>query len=599
MPKNAKDGLRAGMQNSPWIILGLTVILLIVVLVLAIQNTNRERRYMSELLIAKGAALIRGVEAGARTGMMGMMWGGQQIQRLLEETARLPDVVHMAVIDEGGHALAHSDPGKINKPFDPKRQIIHSGPEDIENWELVSQDDGSRIFEVHRHFRPMRLHDGKRFGGRMQSMMQRRGMRRDDGTDWMSLDNRKDFLIIIGLDVTPFEEAVRSDIRTTILLSIIMLVLGFGGFVSLFWMHNYRSTKKSLQDTSAFADEVVGHLPVGLIATDRSGRITFFNSAAESITGLAKTNAIARKPDAILPEGLCGLQKMLDRGQTITEQEMECAFSARGKTAVSVSATKIANQAGELVGQVLILRDLSEIRRLEAEIHRQEKLAAMGGLAAGVAHEVRNPLSSIKALASYFAGQFDQGSEARQAADVMAQEVDRLNRVITELLEFARPTDLKLTPTDLGSLLSRSIQLIQQDAVNNQVSVESEMNSALCMVRVDPDRLAQCLLNLYINAIQAMPHGGFLKVLCQPVKSDHVSISVIDTGTGIPSDDVNRIFDPYFTTKENGTGLGLAIVYKIVEAHQGRITVGSNPGGGTIFTISLPCEQNIADTRVS
>ena len=598
MQNYSKGGLRASMQTSPWIILGLTVILLIVVLVLAIQNTNRERRFMSELLIAKGAALIRAVEAGARTGMMGMMWGGQQIQRLLEETARLPDVVYMAVIDDVGRAVAHSDAAKINKPFDLNRQIVHSGPEELENWELVSQDDGSRIFEVHRHFRPMRMNDRKPFG-RMQSMMQRHCMRRDAAKDWISVDNRKNLLIVIGLDVTPFEEAVRSDIRTTILLSVIMLVLGFGGVVSLFWMYNYRSTKKSLQDTSAFADEVVGHLPVGLIATDRSGRITFFNTAAEKISGLPKSGAIAQKPDAILPEGLCGLQKKLDQGQTITEQEMECNFSVNSKTAVSVSATRITNDAGEFVGQVLILRDLSEIRRLEAEIRRQEKLAAMGGLAAGVAHEVRNPLSSIKALATYFAGQFDKGSEAREAAGVMAQEVDRLNRVITELLEFARPSDLKLVPTDMGSLLSRSIQLIQQDATNNQVTVDMEVSKVLCKVWVDPDRLAQCLLNLYINAIQAMPDGGSLKVLCERIAGDHISISVIDTGSGISADGINRIFDPYFTTKKNGTGLGLAIVYKIIEAHLGRITVGSNTGGGTFFTIILPCEQDIANTRQS
>ena len=117
MPSKTKDGLHKRMQTSPWIILGSTLILLIVVMVLAIQNTNRERRYMSQLLSAKGAALIRAVEAGTRTGMMGMMWGGQQIQRLLEETARLPDVLYMAVIDDDGQAVAHSDPSKVNQPF--------------------------------------------------------------------------------------------------------------------------------------------------------------------------------------------------------------------------------------------------------------------------------------------------------------------------------------------------------------------------------------------------------------------------------------------------------------------------------------------------
>ena len=158
------------------------------------------------------------------------------------------------------------------------------------------------------------------------------------------------------------------------------------------------------------------------------------------------------------------------------------------------------------------MRDLGEIRRLQGQVRRQEKLAALGGLAAGVAHEIRNPLSSIKGLATYFAGQFDAGSEAREAAGVMVQEVDRLNRVITELLDFARPTDLKRQPTDLSALLVRSLQLVQQDAANQGVDVSLSVDPDLYPVAVDPDRLAQCLLNLYLNAIQAMEGGGTLTV---------------------------------------------------------------------------------------
>jgi two-component system sensor histidine kinase HydH len=591
MLKTSKGSLGTGMQTSPWIILGLTVILLIVVMVLAFQNTNRERRYMSELMSAKGAALIRAVEAGARTGMMGMMWGGQQIQRLLEETARLPDVLYMAVIDQNGQAVAHSNPLKIDKPFDQNRQITHLGPDELENWELVTLSDDQRIFEVHRHFRPLKFGGNKSFG-RMQSMMQRHGMGPNPTEDWFSPGKRQQLLIIIGLDVAPFEEAVQSDIRTTVLLSVIMLVLGFGGFVSLFWMYSYRGAKKSLQDTSAFADEVVSHLPVGLIATDRWGRITFFNAAAEKITGQEKSFALNKKPETILPDGLCGLQKKLDQGETISEQEMECEFAGNKRAPVSVSATRITNESGDFVGQVLILRDLSEIRRLQDEIHRQEKLAAMGGLAAGVAHEVRNPLSSIKALATFFAGQFAEGSEAREAAGVMVQEVDRLNRVITELLDFARPSDLKRQPNDIGMLLSRSIQLIQQDASNKNIDIELHAEKGVCPVWIDPDRIAQCLLNLYINAIQAMETGGTLNVQCMSVGTDHLRIIVKDSGSGISDQQLNNIFDPYFTTKKRGTGLGLAIVYKIIEAHQGHITVESTIDQGTTFSITIPCYKS-------
>ena len=313
--RKTNGSVSAGMQTSPWIILGSTAILLIVVLVLAFQNTNRERRYMSQLLSAKGAALIRAVEAGARTGMMGMMWGGQQIQQLLEETGRLPDVRYMAVIDQTGRALAHSDPSKIDQPFDPNRRITHLGPHEHENWELVTLDSGQRIFEVHRHFRPINLDSDERFR-HMQGMMRRHRTMMEQSDDWFSPEKRRQLLIIVGMDVTPFEEAIRSDIQTTVILSVVMILLGFGGFISLFWLHSYRVARRSLHDTSVFANEVVRHLPVGLIATDRSGKVTFFNAAAEQITDLKKILFKTRSRMSFCRKDYAGFKINLIRGKS-------------------------------------------------------------------------------------------------------------------------------------------------------------------------------------------------------------------------------------------------------------------------------------------
>jgi two-component system sensor histidine kinase HydH len=579
------------MQTSPWIILGLTAILLIIVIVLAVQNTSREKNAMTRILLAKGAALIRAVEAGARTGMMGMMWGGRQIQRLLEETGRLPDVKYVAVVDEKGKVVAHSDPSKVDTLFRPNGQkLVHLGPDMQENWELRDLGKQGRVFEVHRHFRPHAPGQGGP-SGRMQGMMRRRGLNSFSGEDWLAPPNREDLLIVAGLDVTPFEEAINADIRTTVVLSVILLLLGFGGIVSLFWMNSYRTAKRSLEDTSAFADEVVAHLPVGLIAFDPQGRITFFNAAASQITGLDAVAAKHRKTEAVLPAQLCGLKEILDKGKTITEKEMTCTFAGGRSVPVSVSATRIVNAVGALVGHILIIRDLGEVRRLQEEIHRQEKLAAIGGMAAGVAHEIRNPLSSIKGLASFFKEQFEEGSEAKEAAGVMINEVDRLNRVITELLDFSRPTELKLQVTDLSALVAHSIQLIHQDANNHGINIQTNIQDNLCQVSVDPDRLAQGLLNLYLNAIQAMPQGGTLNVQCRAEKDNHMRITVSDTGHGIAPEHIDKIFDPYFTTKSKGAGLGLAIVQKIVQAHHAHLSVESRQTKGTTFTLRLPCHQ--------
>lgn len=593
MVQKTSKSIRTGMQSSPWIILGSTAILLIVVIVLAVQNTNREKRSMTKLLRAKGAALIRAVEAGARTGMMGMMWGGQQIQRLLEETGQLPDVMYVAVVDDNGKVVAHSDPSKVNTQFSSNgRKLIHLGPESQENWQLVDHGEQGRVFEVHRRFRPLIRGPGR-------DGEHKRGMRRWRGRippgspdDWFSPQKRQELLIVAGLDVADFEQDIQKDIQTTVILSIILLLLGFGGFVSLFWMNSYRTTKRTLEDTSAFADEVVAHLPVGLIATNREGKITFFNAAAEQITGLGSAEAANMAPDQLLPAQLCGLKATMQDGVGISEQEMECTFPNGHTVPLSVSAARIVNAVGEFVGHILILRDLGEVYRLQDEIRRQEKLAAIGGLAAGVAHEIRNPLSSIKGLATYFGEQFEKGSDAKEAAGVMVHEVDRLNRVITELLDFSKPTDVKPQLTQLAPLLSHSLQLIQQDTTNRSIEVIEAVEDNLCPVSVDPDRLTQCLLNLYLNAIQAMPEGGTLTLNCTADDDHHVRILVSDTGKGIDADHLSEIFNPYYTTKGKGTGLGLAIVHKIVEAHHARIKVESIPAKGSTFTIQIPCHAN-------
>ncbi|HSO20236.1 MAG TPA: ATP-binding protein [Desulfosarcina sp.] len=588
MDRNATTNRRSGMQTSPWIILGSTVILLIVVIVFAVQNSQREKQYMSQLLSAKGAALIRAVEAGARAGMMGMMWGGEQIQRLLEETGRLPDVLYMAVVDRSGAIVAHSDPSKIGGPFRRGGKLVHLGPDLKENWELVDLDSGKRSFEVHRHFKPLAADRAGAYG-HMQGMMQRHGMGGAAADDWFAPQRRERLLIVVGLDIDPFEAAIREDIRTSVVMSAVILLTGFAGFVSLFWMNSYRQAQRSLQDTSAFADELVTHLPVGLIATDPAGRITFFNAAAETITGLTAAAVQGGKAERLLPAQLCGLKQSLEQGETIAERETECTFGDGQSVPLSISAARIVNEIGELVGNVLILRDLREVRRLEAEVRRQDKLAALGKLAAGVAHEIRNPLSSIKGMTSFFAAQFPEGSEAKAAAGVMNREVDRLNRAISELLDFARPTDLKRRPTDIVLLLERSVQLVGQDAANQNVRIDLALAEDICPVHVDPDRLNQCLLNLYLNAIQAMGGGGVLRVSCEAADDRRVFIRIGDTGPGIAAEHLGRIFDPYFTTKNKGTGLGLAVVHKIIEAHQAHLDVESIPGKGTTMTIQLDC----------
>jgi two-component system sensor histidine kinase HydH len=572
------------LQTSPWLIIGSTVILLVVVVILAYQNYNREKQYMSRILSEKGAALIRAVEAGARTGMRRMMWGGDLVQVLLEETARMQGVLYMALVDKDGRVAAHSDQSRVGEQMTVP---LPSGDFDVERWRTVDIADRPKAFEVYRFFKPVHP-AGPSSPERMRPMM-RRHSRMMDRWERRGPDKAHppEQVIIAGLDIRPFEEASRVDIRNTAVISAVLILLGFGGFVSMFWAQNYRNTRRSLQDTSAFADEVVAHLPVGLIATDSEGNIAFFNDAAEKITGIRFDQVRGKSPEAVLPSQWRSIKAAVDRGRTIDEKEMACAFSEQRVVPVSLSATRIVSEEDRMVGHVIILRDLGEIRRLQEEIRRKEKLAAIGGLAAGVAHEIRNPLSSIKGIATYFGRKFESDSDDRQVTEVMIQEAERLNRVITELLEFARPTKLNLQSTDVNALIHHSLRLVRQDAHTRRIDIKMELEAPEYPVVIDPDRFSQCLLNLYLNAMQAMSSGGVLTV-GSAARNGHLIVEVSDTGGGMPPEQLHQIFDPYFTTKSTGTGLGLAVVHKIIEAHGGKIRVKSRPGQGTTFTLVIP-----------
>lgn len=248
-----------------------------------------------------------------------------------------------------------------------------------------------------------------------------------------------------------------------------------------------------------------------------------------------------------------------------------------------------------------------QVRLLEEEVRRREKLATIGTLAAGVAHEIRNPLSSIKGYATYFGQRFGEGSDDRKAAEVMVREVERLNRVITDLIGLSRPSDVRPKAAALAGTVAHVLRLIKQDAEKRGVRIVCHVPDSLPPAWMDPDRFGQALLNICLNALDAMPDGGTLRLAARAVPAGSgqapaggtaplwLALAVEDTGKGIGPEQLRHIFDPYFTTKGHGTGLGLATAHKIMEALGGKIDVISTPAGadasgvsGACFTLWLP-----------
>ncbi|MBA2882274.1 two-component system sensor histidine kinase HydH [Desulfosalsimonas propionicica] len=584
--------------SFPWMIISAAAILLVIVVSLAVSNHNREKQYMSQILLEKGAALIKSFEAGTRTGMRAMGWNENQVQYLLQELADQADVLYIAITDINGRILAHSDPEQINARF-----FVKSGDQEALNpgesakWQLTKTQSGKPAFEVYSFFNPFSGRNAnRRQMGHLRQFAPRPG-RAQQGRSWRIPDNSEENkqIIFIGFDRTPFIEARQQDIKITAIISLVLFILGFTGMAIMLIARNYRTTRQRLQDTSAMADQVVASLPVGLMVTDAEGRIVLHNPAAESITGLDAKSVRGQFADEMLPDNLAQLICRQQADKQIMEHELECIFlPGQKRVPLSVSSTGIINEDGAFIGSMVILRDLTEIKDLQQTVQRKEKLAAVGELAAGIAHEIRNPLSSVKGMATYFKARYAQDPEARDAAAVMVQETDRLNRVISELLEFARPSEINARPADINPVLDHSLHLVRQEAAEKNIDIRISKGQNLPHADIDSDRFIQCLLNLYLNAIQSMESSGILKVTSSPGTDENIVIQVQDNGPGIDRADLAKIFDPYFTTKASGTGLGLAIVHKIVESHNGRITVKSSPEEGTVFTITLPASANAA-----
>jgi two-component system sensor histidine kinase HydH len=398
-----------------------------------------------------------------------------------------------------------------------------------------------------------------------------------------------DPIIFVGLDMTSIEEARKSDTRHNIIMGVILLLIGFAGVTLLFLAQSYRTTRTSLSRIKAFSDNLVENMPIGLVAIDDNEKITSLNHVAGSILSLSADEVIGEDARQIIPTDLWELLESFDMEKSVVEKEIECAVFEGKVIPLEVSATLLNDEDGTFLGYVLLFKDLSEVRSLRKEIARSQRLASVGRLAAGVSHEIRNPLSSIKGFATYFKERYHDVPENQQISNLMIQEVDRLNRVVGQLHEFARPITISKKSIQTKSFIENSLKLIERQASEANIKIQTSLSSEIDKVDVDPDRINQVLLNLYLNAIESMENEGSLSVtLTNTLEKDGIEIRVSDTGTGISKDELAHIFDPYFTTKASGTGLGLAIVHNIIEAHNGKIKVESLLGQGTNVTVILP-----------
>ena len=358
-----------------------------------------------------------------------------------------------------------------------------------------------------------------------------------------------------------------------------------------------------LSDEKGFLETIFNAIHEGVIVTDIKGKISYLNRAACELFGLERKKCIG----ALLTDRLRGLDwNRLVEAEKVVSRDMEVFYPRHRFLNFYVVPTSLhqpgakRGQAGEpeMEGYAVILRDITETRRSTEETIQSEKLTALTLLAAGVAHEIGNPLNSLhihlqlmeRKLRKVPAG---PRAELHKALSIAREEITRLDSIVQQFLGAIRPARLQKQLESVNTLVRESLAFLQPEIEDRSIMVEQELRNDLPLVEVDRHQLKQAFYNVIKNAFQAMKAGGLLKVRTD-LEDQFISIRFADSGTGVSPENMPQIFDPYFTTKTSGSGLGLLIVRRIVREHGGEIDLASNEGMGLTLTIRLPLQNRMA-----
>src|SRR2546427_8830234 len=360
---------------------------------------------------------------------------------------------------------------------------------------------------------------------------------------------------------------------------------------------------QELADVKSYTDSIVNSMTSGIVTINLEGRVVTLNPAAELLTGYFAGEAGSRYCTEVFgqtPEIGEILMETLTSRAPIGNVPLALRRRNGSTLPVELSTAPLKGSDGKDLGAVGILRDLTVVRQLEGQLRRSDRLAAIGTLAAGLAHEIKNPLMSLRTFISRVPSRFDDERFRERFQSVVPRELERINHIVERLLELARPPRLSFSLVRLPVLLERIVELYEDQIETSGIRVVREFARDVPPVQADEEALYRALLNLLANALEAMPQGGWLTLRLgwgeggDPATrirrgfTRRVKIEVEDSGTGIPASAADRIFNPFFTTKDTGTGLGLAITHKIVQEHGGSIDFRSGAGGGTTFRIVLP-----------
>ncbi|HOL67809.1 MAG TPA: ATP-binding protein, partial [bacterium] len=340
-----------------------------------------------------------------------------------------------------------------------------------------------------------------------------------------------------------------------------------------------------------YLDSLLDNSPAGVVGVDANGRVTVLNREAERLTGLVRKEVIGQ-PYSVLPGPLVSaVESSLKKKQEIRNEEVsflprpsDLAFSAILQT------SSFYDRKGQPLGVQVILQDVTQVRVLQEDLRRKDKLASFGVMAARIAHEIKNPLVAIRTLAQLLPSRYQDSEFRNTFANLASREVERINSLVEEILSFASPRQLYPREVNLIELIEATLTMLTVQTEGRKITVHRSWPSERVMIEVDEGKMRQALLNIFLNSRDAMGEEGNLMVQVQE-SSEMVTVLIRDDGCGMNPEVLKRVFDPFYTTKPRGTGLGLPIVASIVDEHGGTIRMESQENRGTLVILQIPRSQ--------
>ncbi len=344
-----------------------------------------------------------------------------------------------------------------------------------------------------------------------------------------------------------------------------------------------RKAEARASEIEIYNEDILQSVPSGVVSFDQNLSITRMNAAAEAILDCREGEVVGKGYREVFGSPI---REMVAGRQTVERTDTGYTTRAGKRIWLGLNMSPLKDSTGTVIGQILVFTDLTELKAFQSQVELRERLSNLGEMSAGIAHELRNPMAVISGYTRILSKKADQA--LLPAVEAIAKEIAVMDRIITDFLSFAKPTELVLSDVDPGALLESCIRAVEETAKGIVITRQFAGSRP---IRADEVLLRQAFNNLLQNAIEAMPDGGTLKVSVG-TEDGGVEITISDTGHSIPAELQDKIFLPFFTTKERGTGLGLSIVHKVVVSHGGSISVNSgrrgSAEGGTTFTILLP-----------